>query len=271
MHNEYTNMKMGGISNRNRVLLDTLNREAKNPFGIPDVCRILKMPLNKGRRLVSYWASRGWLTRIKKGLFITVPLGTINPAERKEDPWIVATAVFEPCYVGGWSACEHWGFTDQIFKDIVVFTARKVRHKRNEIHGTVYIVRNVKKSKLFGVKPVWRGQTKINVSDPSKTLADVLSDPYLGGGIRNVSSIVKEYFSGENKDEVKLLEYISRLGNGTIYKRLGYLLEALKINVPKMVEACRKNITLGYSRLDSSLPTKGKILRRWNLYINASV
>lgn len=269
MHNQYTNMKTGGISNKNRALLDTLNREVKNPFGILDVSRILTMPLPKARRLVAYWASRGWLTRIKRGLFITVPLGAINPAERSEDPWIVAATIFEPCYIGGWSACEHWGFTDQIFKDIVVFTSRKVRHKRNEIHGTVYIVRTIRKEKIFGIKPVWRGYTKINVSDPSRTLVDILSEPYLGGGIRNVASIVKEYFSGEDKDEAKLLDYISKLGNGTAYKRLGYLSEYLKINVPKVIEACRKNMTSGYSRLDPSLPTKGTILRRWNLYVNA--
>jgi len=269
MHNKYTNMKTGGISNKNRVLLDTLNREVKNPFGIPDASRILMMPLPKARRLVAYWASRGWLTRIKRGLFITVPLGAINPAERNEDPWVVAATIFEPCYIGGWSACEHWGFTDQIFKDIVVFTSRKVRHRRNEIHGTVYIVRTVKKDKLFGVKPVWRGQTKINISDPSRTLVDVLSGPYLGGGIRNVAGMVKEYFSGEDRDEVKLLDYILKLGNGTVYKRLGYVLEYFKINVPEIIEACRKNMTSGYSRLDPDLPTKGTISRRWNLYVNA--
>lgn len=271
MRNEYTNISSGGILKRNRALLDTLNREAKNPFRISDVADILKLPLHKTTRLVAYWVSRGWLTRIKRGLFITVPLGAINPAERKEDPWVVATAVFEPCFIGGWSACEHWGLTDQIFADIVVFTSRKVRHKRNDIHGTVYIVRNIKNEKIFGVNPVWRGQTKVNVSDPSRTLADILSEPYLGAGIRNVASIVKEYFSGEDKSELKLLGYISRLGNGTAYKRLGYLLEFLKIDSPKIIEACRKGMTLGYSRLDPNLPTKGTTSRRWNLYVNALI
>jgi len=269
MHNEYTNIKAGGISNKNRVLLDTLNREVKNPFGIPDVSRILEISLIKARRLTAYWAARGWLTRIKRGLFMTVPLGAINPTERKEDPWIVAATIFTPCYIGGWSACEHWGLTDQIFKDIVVFTSRKVRHKRNEIHGTVYIVRSIKKEKIFGVKPVWREETKVNISDPSKTLVDILSEPYLGGGIRNVVSAVKEYFSGEDKDETKLLDYISKLGNGTAYKRLGYLLEYLKIDAPKIIKECRKNMTLGYSRLDPDLPMKKAVLRRWNLYVNA--
>jgi predicted transcriptional regulator of viral defense system len=252
-------------------MLDTLNRETKGPFVISDASRILKIEISSARRLISYWVSRGWLTRIRRGLYATVPLGAINPAERKEDPWVVAANIFEPCYIGGWSACEHWGLTDQIFKDIVVFTSRKVRHKRNEIQDTVYIVRSVKEEKLFGTKPVWGGQTKILVSDPSRTIVDILSEPNLGGGIRNVATILEEYYSGELKDEAKLTDYLLKLKNGAIFKRLGYLIETLNIDSSKIIELCKENITSGYSILDPSLPRKGKILRRWNLRINALI
>lgn len=272
MRKEYTKiMNAAGISKPNRILLDKLNREVKGPFNVSKVSEILEISLNRARRLVAYWASRGWLTRIKKGLFITVPLGAISPSERKEDPWIVATIVFEPCYIGGWSACEHLGLTDQIFKDIVVFTSRKVRRRKINIQDTTYIVRNINKEKIFGTKIVWREQTKVNVSDSSRTLVDILNEPYLGGGIRNVAGIVKEYFTREDKDEVKVLDYILKLGNRTIYKRLGYLVKLLKINSPKVIEICKKNVSSGYSNLDPSLPPKGKLLRKWNLRINASL
>ncbi len=271
MRKEYTRIKINGagISKRNRALLDKLNREVKRPFTVFEVSKILKMRIDKARRLVTYWVLRGWLTRIKKGLFITVPLGAISPAERKEDPWIVATVVFEPCYIGGWSACEYWGLTDQIFKDIVVFTTRKSRKQKTEIQRTTYIVRNIKKEKIFGTKTIWRGQTRINVSDASRTLVDILNEPYLGGGIRNVAIILKEYFGGENKDDVRILDYISKLGNRAVYKRLGYLLEILKIDSPKIIAICKSNISSGYSKIDPSLPKRGKILRRWNLWVNA--
>ena len=270
MNNGY-NKLTGGISKKNRALLDTLNRQVKSPFSISDISAILKVGNDKARFLAAYWTSRGWLSRIKKGLYTTVSLGDINPAERKEDPWIVASNVFQPCYIGGWSACEYWGLTDQIFKDIVVFTSRKIRRKNIDIQGTNYIVKNIGKEKLFGTKPVWREQTKVNVSDPSRTLVDILDEPYLGGGIRNVSEVVREYFEGENRDEIKFLEYILKFGNRTIYKRLGYLLEFLKTASPNLLETCQKNISSGYSDLDPTLPRKGKILRRWNLRINAQI
>jgi predicted transcriptional regulator of viral defense system len=183
----------------------------------------------------------------------------------------VASIVFNPCYIGGWSACEYWGLTDQIFKDIVVFSLKKPRRKKLEIQETTYIVKNIKAVKMFGTKTIWLEQTKINISNPSRTLVDILNEPYLGGGIRNVAMILKEYFEGENRDESKILEYITKLGNRTVYKRLGYLLEFLKIDASKIISICRKNISSGYSNLDPSLPPKGKTLRRWNLRINAKL
>lgn len=268
-YNKTTNAS--GISKRNRDLLDKLNRETKGPFSIIKVSATLEIEQDKARRLVAYWVARGWLTRIKRGLFITVPLGAVNPAERKENPWIVASVVFNPCYIGGWSACEYWGLTDQIFKDIVVFSSKKPQRKKLEIQGTTYIVKNIKAEKMFGTKTVWLEQTKVNVSDPSKTLVDILDEPYLGGGIRNVAIILKEYFEGENRDESKILEYITKIDNRTVYKRLGYLVEFLKIDALKTIAVCKKNISSGYSSLEPSLPPKGKILRRWNLRINAKL
>jgi predicted transcriptional regulator of viral defense system len=272
MRKEYNkNATIAGISKRNRGFLDKLNRETKGPFSIGEAAKILDIKVDKTRRLIAYWVARGWLTRIKKGLFMTVPLGAVSPSNRRGDPWIVATIVFKPCYIGGWSACEHWGLTEQIFKDIVVFSTRKPQRKKLEIQGTTYIVKNIKKEKLFGAKTVWREQTRINVSDPSRTVVDILNEPYLGGGIRNASNILKEYFEGDNKDEFKLLDYIGKMKNKTIYKRLGYLVETLKIDAPEVIASCKKKMSSGYSNLDPSLPSKGKFLRKWNLRINAAL
>ena len=271
MRLQYNRENIAGISQKNRTLLDELNRKVKAPFTIAESRSVLNLSMTRARRLIGYWVSRGWLTRIKKGLYTTTPLGAIKPSERKEDPWIVAAIVFDPCYIGGWSACEHWELTDQIFNDIVVFSSRKVRAQKNSIQGTAFLVKTIKRDKIFGVKIVWRAQTKINISDPSRTLVDILNDPYIGGGIRNTALILKEYFSEECKNEAELLKYISMLGNRTVYKRLGYLLEKLKIDSPIVIKTCEKNISLGYSKLDPNLPLKGRIIRRWNLRINASI
>ena len=272
MRREYTSINTpGGILKDNRRLLDLLNRKQKGPFTISEAVDMLGMSYRKTSRLLAYWASRGWLTRVRKGLYITVALGTISPASRKEDPWVVAAHILEPCYIGGWSACEHWGLTEQIFKDIVVFTSHRVRNRKMSIQDTLYIVKVVRPEKLFGTSTVWREQTKVRVSDPTRTLVDVLDDPSIGGGMRHVAEVVRQYFEREHKDEVELLDYVKRLSNRTIYKRLGYLVETLTLEAPNIIDTCQLNLSKGYSTFDPTVSGKGRFLRRWNLQINVTV
>jgi predicted transcriptional regulator of viral defense system len=272
MRYEYTNSnEPGGILRNNRRLLDLLNRKQKGPFKISDAANILGIDYKKASRLLAHWASRGWLSRVRKGLYITVPLGTIKPADRREDPWIVAARIFEPCYIGGWSACEHWGLTEQIFKDIIIFTSRKIRERRIKIQDTQYIIKVVKNDKLFGTNIVWREQTKVGISDPTRTLIDILDDPSIGGGMRHISEVVKNYFKGEHKDEDKLPKYMERLNNRTIYKRLGYLIETLNLNFPGIIKICQFNLSKGYSTFDPTVSAKGQFLRRWNLQVNVKI
>jgi predicted transcriptional regulator of viral defense system len=200
-----------------------------------------------------------------------VPLGTLSPAQRKEDPWIVAARVFNPCYIGGWSACEHWGFTEQIFNNVVVVTGKKVRTRNNSIQGFGYLVRSVPPDKIFGTKTEWREQTKIQVSNPSKTIADILDDPSLGGGIRHIAHIMGEYFRQNTRNDEELLSCLEKNKNRAAYKRLGFLVEALKVNSQIIVETCRARMSKGYSMLDTTIKSKEKVLRRWNLWLNVTI
>ncbi|OPZ82723.1 MAG: hypothetical protein BWY76_02629 [bacterium ADurb.Bin429] len=73
------------------------------------------------------------------------------------------------------------------------------------------------------------------VSEPTRTVVDVLDDPALGGGMRHVAEIVHAYFTSDMRDDDLLLDYIARVGNRTIYKRLGFLLETLGLEIPALV------------------------------------
>lgn len=272
MDYEYTQKSgIGGISKNKREVLDFLNRELTGPFRISDVMKLLKIPYGKAAHLLAYWAATGWLTRIKKGLYSTVPLGAESPKSRAEDPWIVANEVFQPCFIGGWSACEHWGFTEQIFDSIVVFTSQRVRQSRVKIQQTTFILKFISQKKFFGAKTIWRQQTKMKISEPVRTIIDILNDPYIGGGMKHVAMVVANYFESESREDAKLVDYMKQIKNKTLYKRLGYLIETLKLDADNLLKVCEKNISKGYSVFDPSIPNKGKIIRRWNLRINVQI
>lgn len=269
MQSEYSDT--GGISKKYREYLDILNREFLAPFTTEEAVRVLGLDKIKGRRTLAHLVNNGWLSRISKGIYSTVPLGSLDPKSQSENAWIVADKLFAPCYIGGWSAAEHWHLTEQIFNDIFVVTVKDIRRTNQPVRSIRYKLKSVKKNRLFGTSNVWIGGVKILVSDPSKTLVDILDDPSLGGGIRHVADILTNYFESDHKNTILLHKYIKKMNNNTIYKRLGFLLETLEINEKSFVEECRKNISAGYSDLDPTVASEGKLINRWNLKINVKL
>ena len=74
---------------------------------------------------------------------------------------------------------------------------------------------------MFGARPTWRDQTRANVSDPSRTLVDVLENPSMGGGIRHVVHVMGAYFKEEHRGDELLSAYVAQPGNRVVFKRLG--------------------------------------------------
>jgi predicted transcriptional regulator of viral defense system len=268
---DITNTSVRGILEKNRGLLTKLHRGVTGPFTPQEASNILGFDICRTRRFVAYLADAGWLTRIRRGLYTTVSLGVIEPSTWIEDPWIVAAKVFSPFYIGGWSACEHWSLTDQIFKETMVMSSKPIRQRHMEIQGVPFYAKVVDRGKIFGTEIVWRDRTRVPVSDPARTIVDILDDPMIGGGIRHIADILRAYLSHERRNDSLLFEYAHKSGNRTVFKRLGYLLEITKVADKKLIEACRKEISSGVSLLDPGAPRKGRFMRRWNLRINVTL
>lgn len=260
-----------GISQHNRVYLEQLHRRARGPFDVSEATRILGIDHQAAKDLVGYLARRGWLSRVRRGLYVAVPLDARHSGQWMEDPWVVADRLFSPCYIGGWSACEHWDLTEQTFRTLLVVTARRVRHRDEHIQGLPFHLTVRGEDALFGTVSVWRGQNRVAVSDPSRTVIDMLDDPRLGGGIRTIADILSEYLSSEHRDDRRLVDYGDRLGNRTVFKRLGYLLERRKAQEPDLVAACLVRRSAGLAKLDPASGTSGRIVRRWGLRVNVAL
>jgi predicted transcriptional regulator of viral defense system len=258
----------GGIEAPTRTYLEMLHRSTAGPFTASEAATVLGVPERRARRLVRYLADRGWLDRVRRGAYVTVPLDAHRSGSHREDPWIVAMSLFGPCYIGGWSAAEHWHLTEQVFRDILVLTARRPRDRAPVLQDTRYRLRTAAPDKHFGTTPVWRDGVKVLVSDPSRTLVDVLSSPGLGGGITHVAGMVGEYMASEHRDDELLVSYARRLGNRAVFKRLGYVLETLKLDAPRLVEACLLDRSAGISKLDPDVRSSGHITSRWGLAVN---
>ncbi len=266
----HTKIKPAGISGRNRQVLMALSRAFPGPFDAAQAASVLEIDKRRTRRLLAALTDGGWLARVRRGWYILVPIEASEPAEWREDPWVIAAALFAPGYLGGWSAVEHWDLTDQIFRTIYVVAGRTIRPRRQTIQGTDFIIRTVPEGTLFGTRRVWRRQVPVNVSDPHRTVIDILDIPASGGGALHMAEVVEAYFESEYVDTARLLEYDDRLGRGTVFKRLGYVVERGGMADADFVEDCRSRITAGISRIEPDRPSTGPIVSRWNLRVNVT-
>ncbi|MBI5369168.1 MAG: hypothetical protein HZA54_19180 [Planctomycetes bacterium] len=226
-------------------------------------------PKSAAARLASL-ARRGWLARVRRGLYLILPLeAKPSGTAAVEDSWILAQELFAPCYIAGWSAAEHWGLTEQIFRSTFVATAAHVRRRHFGLLTAEFRVVRVKADRVKAASLVWRGRERVAVSDRERTIADALVSPDWVGGIRHLTEIFSTYRRSESWEPRRLFDALRSLDRGAAFKRLGYLLEASRQDCPELVTACLERRTEGFVKLDPSIAAKGRLNRRWGLALNA--
>lgn len=258
---------ISGIGKKSRIKLGKVLTHCKSNLISPEqVANILQVSRLQARKLLQYWEKNGWLYRLRRGLYQPIPVEADSSKTATEDPWIVARALFSPCYIGGWSAVEFWDFTEQIFQTVIVVTSRRFSQRNFQVEAIHYRLKKTSQENLFGIKNIWRGNVKVQVSDPSKTIIDLLDDPSLGGGMRSIIDFFENYLQSEYKSLDLLLEYGDRLNNRTVFKRLGFLMDSLQPLESEFINECKKRISKGRSQFDPTI--KGKnFISRWSLLV----
>ncbi len=273
--------------NRGKKRLSLLVQSAGDFVRIEDAEKTLNLSRTQSAKLLSQWASQGWLRRVGVGTYIPVPLNLLDSRQVIEDPWILVPTLFSPAYIGGRTAAEYWDLTEQIFRDVVVFTSRPIRSRSVKSQSVTFTLKNIKKKKIFGTQIVWRGQTQVAVSDVYKIFIDMLDDTSIGGGIQHISDCFDNFMKQKHNKKLKeyskkfdnykqwkeqsfktLISYAERLGNGAVFKRLGFLAERHPEGYDLAV-SCKKNLTQGNAKLDSSLKCD-YLVTRWRLWVPKS-
>ena len=258
--------EISGLGKIDRERLSSIIRGTKGTISVAEAAGILNVSPADASKMLSRWCRKGWLSRLRQGFYIPVPLESRTTDIALEDPWIVADRLYSPCYIGGWSAAEYWDFTEQIFRTVVVMTLQKPRDRNPKIKGTDFLIRTVSEKAMFGLKSVWRGQVKVSISDETRTILDMLNDPGMGGGIRSTADMFVNYLNAGNKNMEMLIEYARQLGNGAVFKRLGFLLERFAPKEESAIDECKSQLTKGNNKLDPKLPPE-KLITRWRLWV----
>lgn len=262
-------MSHAGISGAGRSELARVLAGGRRFVTPADVSAVLELDADAAAKRLSRWAGDGWLRRVRRGLYIGVPVDAARPASWSEDPLVVAAEVWR-CYFTGWTAANEWGLTDQVFRTTVLKTTARVRAASVRLLDHDYLITSGSEDDLsWGMRSQWRGDARLRFADPARTVIDILDSPRLGGGMRHGAEVLAAYL--DEHDPGTLIEYGDRLGNRAVFKRLGYSLEALDRDLPTMLDACRDRLSAGISALDPNGPIGGRVVTRWGLRVNVTV
>ena len=258
-----------GLGARERRLISDLVASEQPTISADDVVERLGVGRTHANLMLSRLSKKGWLQRLKRGVYAPVPISSKTGEPIPEDPFAIATALFAPCYISGWSAAEYWDLTEQISNTVVVFTSRRLRSTKHVVARIKYRTRYIPEDLVFGTTKVWFGAVAAEVADPHRTVADALSSPDLGGGGRQTLDIVRAYWKSQHADPDRILDYAQRLRNGALFKRLGLTTELFARPTAEWVARCRNGMTKGIALLDPSGSRRGKVISRWRIRLNA--
>ncbi|MEO8381439.1 MAG: type IV toxin-antitoxin system AbiEi family antitoxin domain-containing protein [Acidobacteriota bacterium] len=211
---------------------------------------------------------RGWLARVRRGLYLILPLEAGSEGTAIEDPWVLARELYLPCYIGGWTAAEYWGLTEQLFRTTFVVTSANIRRARETFLDAEFHLTRGTKKRVAEVGQVWRGRERVAVSDRERTIADALANPRWVGGVRHLVEILGTYRESKEWNPNRLIERLDEIGSGAAFKRLGYVAETILASDLPLVNEALARRTAGVVKLDPAIAERGRINTRWGLSVN---
>ena len=109
------------------------------------------------------------------------------------------------------------------------------------------------------------------ISDKERTIVDCLRNPELCGGVRHLAHMMEEYAQLPEQNFEGIIKHAEIVANGATWKRLGYLAELLWPQNKTIFEKAKRNLTSGITKLDPAVARNGKLISKWNLWLNVII
>jgi predicted transcriptional regulator of viral defense system len=210
---------------------------------------------------------RGLLMRVKRGLYYVIPYEqdaeTFMPDWHLLAEYLVQDAKY---YIGYYSALQVYNLITQPSLKEQIVVSRQVRPSTIKVKEVPFQFIYHNETHFFGTKKIWIDNfNKVVCSDLEKTIIDCLFKPDYSGGIVEIARAI--YIS---RDKIKfniLLEYAIKFNSQAVVKRLGFILEILKVET-NIIEDLQKLKTNSVVILDTELPKSGKIKTKWSIQQN---
>lgn len=226
--------------------------------------------------LLNQLAAGGWIARLKRGVYAVQ-----SPVLSSEiHPFAIAAALAGQMAISHWSALAHHGLTTQIPPMIQASTPRGVvtpemregkayrprGHATWRALGLEFEFITVGEKRFFGFQQVWVSQWhRVAITDPERAVLDMVASPRLFGTLGAAMETLESHLSRLDLD--RLVGHALRYDVGAVIKRLGWMLEALRVPA-SVTDPLRAYPVRTYYSLDPTRPPGGTSIPRWHVRNN---
>jgi predicted transcriptional regulator of viral defense system len=255
-----------GLSGREVQLLATWERARRLSISLDDIRRAVgKLP---AKDVVRSLVRKRALERIGRGIYLVRPFRTLLRPSRTSSVVLISALLHgEPHYLGGLWALTQNQLTDQQHVSVIdAFVAK--RHKKVPPSLAKIRFHVVPRASLrYGTRTLEIEQMQVQVSDPARTVLDLLDYPRIAGSMSHALALLKHIL--DEVDAQELVAYAIRGSRPATCQRLGVLLE--RHDVPKKIVAplfrhagSRKSLL----SMNPGVPRTGHLNSRWNVIEN---
>jgi predicted transcriptional regulator of viral defense system len=261
-------MKYKNVSYKSNTLLQHFNALNRSCFDISEAKKALGgKSENAAWELLSDMTKRGLLMRVKQGVYYIIPFEQ-DPVTFMPDWHLLAKCLTKGTkyYIGYYSALQLHNLITQPALNELIVTDRQIKPATIKVKDVSFRFIYYNHKHFFGAKKMWvDSYHKILCSDLEKTFVDCLYKPEHAGGIVETGKAL--YKAKQSINYERLLGYCKQFDSQAVIKRLGFLLELLKIENP-IIDKLQQLKTDSYIQLDTEMPNEGKRLSRWRIQQN---
>lgn len=216
----------------------------KSVFSVQDIQRMGSFSRGYAKLVLNRLVKRKLIKKVTRNVYTV-----------QKDILIIASNLKIPSYVSFWSASSYYGFTEQILTTVYVACTRKIK----QIVFEGYNIKFVKVKNFFGYKKIKTEHGEIFIVNNEKLLIDSLLHFKEMGNFDEIEKVFQK--TEVSKEEI--IEYLEKINNQSLIKRVGYLLEKHKnIDISKFFKMDRNYFYLNqFSKKYKSLNSK------WRVYI----
>ena len=258
LYDSFMAQTISHLSQREAEFLSRLAADNRSVFRVEEVAVQWSNPATF-HAVLSRLQRGGWLKRIERGLYMLVPLSAGPDRTWTEDALVIAERLVAPGAIAYWSALRFWNFTEQAPRTIFVQSPRRKYRADWTVAGVRYQVVTIRSQRFFGVEQRSINGHTIHVTDREKTILDAADRPDLSGGILQLAQTLSSHWA--DLDWPRLDTYLIRFASGALYKRLGYLIDMLRLPIPERNDRLanwQSQRTTGIALLDPSASVPGQ-------------